>query len=156
MKRRVRSPRDRRGVRGRLADFLVTLAFVLRGGSEAKQGQFAAEVRLGSPFVIRPGKLPRGTEGGGCFEGNYLYPYRISSGVHAGDVWLCCVPIDELLRETFQCGGLQRPTFLGSAADQKVQTCSLVNPVSEEPEFIPVCIPAPLTAPPAAGRAQLP
>ena len=131
----------------------MTLASLLRGGSET-EGRFAAEVRLGGPLTIRPGSFASGAQAWqGCLEGDYVYPYRISSGVHAGDVWLCCVPIDELLREGFQCGGLQRPPIFGSAADQKVQTCLLVNPVSDEPEFCPACIPAPLTAPTHPRRA---
>jgi hypothetical protein len=142
-------PRQRRAVRERFAHFLMTLTSLLRGDS-GDERQFASEVRLGAPLTIRPGSFASGAQAWqGCLEGNYIYPYRISSGVHAGDVWLCCVPIDELLRETFQCGGLQRPSIFGSAADQKVQTCLLLNPVSAEPEFCPACIPAPLTAPTA-------
>jgi len=151
-----RPPRAKRGVRWRVADFFMMLAGILRGGSEPKQGQLAAEVRLGRPLTIRPGTFPAplgDPRSHACLQGNYIYPYRISSGVHAGEVWVCCVPINELLQATFQCGdpqSLQRPlSVFGSAADQKVQTCSLVNPLSSEREVIPVCVPAPLTAPTA-------
>jgi hypothetical protein len=81
----------------------------------------------------------------------------MSSGVNAGDAWLCCVPIDELLRDSFRCGGISLQIF-GSAADQKVRFCSLlVNkppeggradaPETKEVQYIPACIPSPVRAP---------
>lgn len=135
-------------LRARLADFFVTFASMLRGDTGAKRGRFAGEVRLGERLATTPGRFAAGAQAWqGCLDGNYFYPYRISSGRRAGDVWLCCVPIDELLRESFDCGGFSTFPYFGSAADQKVQTCSLVDPVSEEARFLPACIPAPLEAP---------
>jgi hypothetical protein len=104
------------------------------------------EFRAGKPIVIAP--AASGAQANqNCLNGTYIYRYQISSGVHAGDVWLCCIPINELLRDSFRCGGSLLPVHLGSSADQKVQTCSLLNPISTQVEYIPACIPAPLKAP---------
>jgi hypothetical protein len=147
--RRQLSAGDRRTIRGRLADFFVTVAAVLRGDTAAQARQFTNEVRLGESLATMPGQFPAGAVAWtGCLEGNYHHLYQISSGFRAGDVYLCCVPIDELLRQSFDCGSIfPRPWFFGSPADQKVQTCTLLDPVSEELRLIPACIPAPTEAP---------
>jgi hypothetical protein len=129
--------------------------------------QPARELNLGRGLAISPAPL---SEGGGarawegCLKGHYRHAYRMSSGVNAGAAYLCCVPIDELLRDSFSCGGIisggigiSMYTF-GSEADQKVRFCSLlVNkppergradaPETKDFQYIPACIPSPVRAP---------
>jgi hypothetical protein len=78
-----------------------------------------------------------------CLNSTYIYHYQISSGVNVGEVWLCCIPIDELLRDSFRCNGVDLPVRSGSGADQKVQTCRLLNPTSTGLQYTVACIPAP-------------
>ena len=122
----------------------LPVAFLV-SGCQTRQRVFQDEFRAGGPVTIAPaGSSAQVSQN--CLNGNYIYVYKVSDGVHAGDAWLCCIPINELLRVSFRCGGIQRPAHLGSAADQKVQTCSLINPTSPRVEYIPACIPAPLKA----------
>jgi hypothetical protein len=141
---RFGSGRD--ALKRRLAHILTTVASRLEGRAAAKGVQFAREVRLGKPLAMRPAST--GAQAWeGCLQGHYRHRYEISSGIYAGEVWLCCVPLDELLRDSFNCGGLQLPAVFGSEADQKVQACTLVDATSAEPRVVPACIRAPLTAP---------
>jgi hypothetical protein len=111
---------------------------------EPRIERYRKEVRFDRPLVIRPGAA--GAQAAeGCMNGSYLHRYTITSGINAGEVWLCCVPIAELLRDSFRCGGIM-PVYLGTPADAKVQTCSLVNATSPTGGYIPACIQAPYEA----------
>jgi hypothetical protein len=104
------------------------------------------QLDLGAPLLIRPKKLPTG--GGGsyhaCLRGQYSHQYRLDS-----EVWLCCVPINELLSSSFDCAA-GVATLLGGEY-MKVRYCLLEahpkGPTAREPEFVPVCVPAALKAP---------
>ncbi len=92
-------------------------------------------------------------------EGAYTHVYEMQSALYGSEVWLCCVPVDELLRESFWCaGGLEESEgtlivpsvlgHLGSADDLKIRYCMLYDATAEEQVLIPACIEAPLEAPP--------
>jgi hypothetical protein len=107
-----------------------------------KTAERARKVELGRPFEIRPMRVPRGdVMGHSCLRGTYIHQYRTS-----GEVWLCCIPVNEILSESFQCAGA-RLSLLGSSDYMKIRYCSLLHPTASEPTFIPVCIPAPVQAP---------
>ena len=108
------------------------------------------KVKFGRTVEVVPGSLSGSGHAQawqGCMEGRYFYDYRITAGVNAGDAWICCVPVNELLRDSFGCGMSANIASYGTANDRKVQTCLLLDAVSTTLRYIPACIPASLTAP---------
>ena len=107
-----------------------------------KASAYKDPVDLGHPIFIRPRKL----SGGGdvtnhpCLKGQYYHRFVLGS-----EVWLCCIPVNELLIESFKCAD-PIPGLDYSSAYMKVRFCNLQHPTSSEPQFCPVCIPAPLKA----------
>lgn len=86
-----------------------------------------------------------------CIRGSYIHVYDTDQGQYGQrEVWLCCVPVDEILSDSFDCGCSSFPTIsmaglLGGDSDYwKIRSCYLLHPTETEPTFIPVCIPAPL------------
>jgi hypothetical protein len=67
------------------------------------------------------------------------------------EVWLCCIPVAEILSESFRCADSPFPMLFGSSDYAKVRYCSLAHPTATEPTYIPLCIPAPLRAPALEG-----
>ena len=63
------------------------------------------------------------------------------------EVWLCCLPVEEILSHSFRCEDSLFPALFGDNDYTKIRYCSLAHPTSTEPRYIPVCIPAPLRAP---------
>jgi hypothetical protein len=111
-----------------------------------KTAESARNVQLGRPFEVRPMRVPRGDVTSHlCLRGSYIYQYR-TSGVTGAEVWLCCIPVNEILSESFQCAG-RFPLSLVSSDYMKIRYCSLLHPTAAETTFIPVCIPAPVRAP---------
>lgn len=104
---------------------------------------YVRAIDLGQPFSIRPKKLPTGGDVGShaCLKGRYDHQY-----VAGNEVWLCCIPIDELKSESFQCAQ-PIPALNYDSLYTKLRFCHVQNPTSAEPIFHPVCIPAPLKAP---------
>lgn len=146
-------------MRSLLALAISTLSMVLAPGcardsgpGAAKQSKvFAHRLELGQPFELiaapfRTGGFPSNER---CMEGSYIYRHETDSPLYGREVWLCCVPVEELLRETFQCAGeiLSPLFFLGDADDLKIRYCYLYDAQSTELRLIPACIPAPLEAP---------
>ena len=111
------------------------------------------EIQIGGTLTLaeRPFRVGGFPANQACVDGSYTHLYTISSGIRAGEVWLCCVPIAELLRDNFSCAdGATVPIgrFNGGTADDlKVQYCALYDPESTERAFTPACLPAPLQAP---------
>ena len=106
-----------------------------------------SEIQLDGPLEFRPRRVPRGDVGShACLSGSYTYPYQ-TAGITGREVWLCCIPVDEILRESFHCAGGTLPRPFGSPEYIKIRYCSLLHPTASEPTYIPVCIPAPLQAP---------
>ncbi len=109
---------------------------------------FVSEIQLDRPLEIRPRLISRGDLGSHpCLRGSYTYPYETVGTSGNREVWLCCIPVDEILKDSFHCAGSFFPQLFGSSNDQKIRHCSLLDPRDVEPTFIPVCIPAPLRAP---------
>ena len=83
-----------------------------------------------------------------CVRGDYTHVYETSQGL-SGDreVWLCCIPVDEILRDSFRCADSRFPALFGSSDYMRIRYCGLAHPTSREPRYIPICIPAPLQAP---------
>lgn len=81
-------------------------------------------------------------------RGEYSHVYETEHGWTGHEVWLCCVPVNELLRDSFHCSNAALLSALGDSlgdADYlKVRYCTLLHPTSPDPVAIPVCIPAPL------------
>jgi hypothetical protein len=106
-----------------------------------------SQIQLDRPLEFRPRRVLRGDVGShACLSGSYSYPYE-AAGITGREVWLCCIPVDEILRESFQCAGGTLPRPFGSPEYIKIRYCSLLHPTASEPTYIPVCIPAPLQAP---------
>ncbi len=80
-----------------------------------------------------------------CLNGSYYHVYETDSGLHGREAWLCCIPLDELFSESFDCDGSFLAPLLGIGDEDylKVRTCHLQHPTSLEEVFVPVCIPAP-------------
>lgn len=130
---------------------------------------YKREFRIGRPIELRPlvarEELPFKTSpfaaNENCMEGNYDYVYETESGMHGHEVWLCCVPIDELLEDYFHCADTGVDAFLSipllaypQVSDQdyiKVRYCRLIDATSTELIYMPACIPAPLEAPNTNG-----
>lgn len=120
-------------------------------GAVERPKVFAHRLELGQRFELiaapfRTGGFPSNER---CMEGSYIYRHETNSPQYGREVWLCCVPVEELLRESFQCAGeiLAPLFFLGDADLLKIRYCYLYDAQSTELRLIPACIPAPLEAP---------
>lgn len=114
---------------------------------KAPERHFASAVRLGRALEIPARRIPSGDVAGhACLRGEYTHRYE-TNGPFGREVWLCCVPTAEILRESFRCAGSFFPMLFGNADDQKIRHCSVLHPTATDPTFIPVCIQAPLQAP---------
>lgn len=112
-----------------------------------KTAERTKKVQLGRPLEFRPIRVPSGdVTDHPCLRGNYIHQYR-TSGMTGDEVWLCCIPVNEILSDSFQCAGARFSLSLVSSDYMKIRYCSLLSPTASEPTFIPVCIPAPVQAP---------
>jgi hypothetical protein len=111
-------------------------------------GARRSEIHLGRPFAFRPRQLPTGGDPAShaCIRGDYIYRYE-TSGLQGREVWLCCIPPEEILRESFHCADSLFPALFGNSDYTKIRYCSLLHPTASEVTYIPVCIPPPLQAP---------
>lgn len=120
------------------------------GYSSIKNIRYSRQVKLDHPILVKPHTLP--SAGGGdtsdhpCLRGEYSHIYE-ATGLHAGEVWLCCVPINDLLTDNFNCGDVLLIPGYGDEEYMKITSCHLLHPTSPTPVYVPVCISAPLTAP---------
>jgi hypothetical protein len=134
-----------------LAQTVVVSSCNLSDGQEGRpQKTHESEVSLGRTLALLPGRFPADGDPAdhACVRGDYTHVYETDQGL-SGDpeVWLCCLPVDEILRDSFRCADSFLLALFGDADDAKIRYCSLAHPTSREPEYIPVCIPAPLQAP---------
>ena len=92
---------------------------------------------------------PRGMGHVPCLEGSYFHRYEHQRGSRNEEVWLCCVPIEELLKDSFKCQEertiLPGNALIGGKDYQKVRSCYFMDPKSSKKKSIPACIPAPIT-----------
>lgn len=124
----------------------TALAFALAAGicpqpARAADADGPAQLQPLPGGIAKPGALGGVAQASpGCLAGNYLYGYRITAGMRTGDAWQCCVPTGALFRASFRCAGLQvpRPQY-GTANDQKVQFCQLLDAKSPTPHYVPAC-----------------
>ena len=115
---------------------------------------YTKELNLEKGFEFRPGNLPTGAPANHpCIRGSYIHIYDTDQGQYGQrEVFLCCVPVDEILSDSFNCGSSAFPSLsiasiLGGDSDYwKIRSCYLLHPTETEPTFIPVCIPAPVSA----------
>lgn len=115
-----------------------------------KHVSYKKSISLGNALAFRPRRLPSGgaTSSHACIRGDYNHVYETNGGYHGDEVWLCCVPVNEILRDSFHCASTLLPiTHLGGVDHMKIRYCTLLHPTNTEATYIPVCIPAPLTAP---------
>lgn len=117
---------------------------------------YTSEIKLAKTFEFRPRRLPTGGSPANhpCIRGDYTHVYDTDDGQYGQrEVWLCCVPVEAILNDSFNCGSSAFPVIsighlLGGSSDYwKIRSCALLHPTETEPTFIPVCIPAPLQAP---------
>jgi hypothetical protein len=108
------------------------------------------EVSLGRTLAFLPRRFPAAGDPAShaCIRGDYTHVDNTSQGL-GGDreVWLCCIPVDEILIDSFRCADSPSPALFGDTDDTKIRYCSLAHPTATEPRYIPVGIPAPLQAP---------
>jgi hypothetical protein len=105
---------------------------------------FKDKLEVGKTLEFRPRNLPKGAPTDhDCIKGNYYH--RVGFSGH--EVWLCCVAIEELARDSFQCADESIASLFADTLYMKVQFCSLLHPTSSEPRLIPICVPAPIVAP---------
>ena len=76
-------------------------------GTEKKDNIYQEKIRLEQPIEFRPKRFPIGGNPNDhdCIRGDYHHVYKTDTGMHGQEVWLCCVPVDEILSDSFQCGG---------------------------------------------------
>ena len=129
---------------------LVFISATMLGACVGKKRMYKDRLGLEKTIEFRPRRLP----GGGapnehpCIQGNYYHRYETENGMHGYEVWLCCVPVNEVLSDSFGCDGsfLALP-HIGNSDYMKIRYCALLHPTETELTYIPVCIPAPLVAP---------
>ena len=134
-----------------LAQTILVSSCNLSDGPKGRpQKTYKSEVSLGRTLAFLPGRFPADGDPAShaCVRGDYTHVYETSRGLSADpEVWLCCIPVDEILRDSFRCADSLLPALFGATDDTKIRYCSLADPTSTEPQHIPVCIPAPLQAP---------
>ena len=109
---------------------------------------FQDKIEVGRTLEFRPRRFPTGAPTDhACLRGNYTHRYESTAGFSGREVWLCCVPIEELAREAFQCADESIGRLFEDTLYMKVRFCSLLHPTSTDPTLIPVCVPAPVVAP---------
>src|SRR4029434_1407027 len=85
---------------------LLSLSLVL-ASCAARERAYRTDLKLGKPLEFRPRyPFPKGDVGSNaCLQGNYNHVYRTNDGQYGqSEVWLCCVPVAEILKESFPCG----------------------------------------------------
>ena len=88
-----------------------------------------SEIQLGGPLEFRPRRVPSGDVGShACLSGSYTYPYE-TAGITGREVWLCCIPVDEILSESRFSA--QAAFFRGPSAAPNTST-SLLQPVASD------------------------
>ena len=136
--------------RSGLAILCSALTVVSSCGVFNGERTYRTEVSLGRTLALTPRRLPANGDPAShaCVRGDYTHVYQTSQGM-SGDreVWLCCIPVEEILSNSFRCADSPFPALFGGTDDAKIRYCSLAHPTSTEPSYIPVCIPAPLQAP---------
>ena len=122
---------------------------MVREGTKSGEGiRYSTELKLEHPIEFRPRRFSSGDSSDHpCIRGDYYHVYDTDSGLHGREVWLCCVPIDEILSDSFDCAPSIYPPYLGDSDYTKIRYCVLEHPTATEPTYIPVCLPAPLEAP---------
>jgi hypothetical protein len=104
---------------------------------------FTSKLMLGRTLEFYPRRLATGApRDHDCIRGNYSHRYEAGN-----EVWLCCVPIEELERDSFRCASESVSSLFADTLYMKVRFCSLLHPTSADQTLIPVCVPAPLVAP---------
>jgi hypothetical protein len=142
----------------------LTLCFILLGCESGKRvtksrmtTTYVSKLELDHAIEFRPRQIPVGAATDHpCLRGDYTHVYETDNGIHGHEVWLCCVPINELLSDNFNCSDQLFLPIFGSEEYQKIRSCYLLHPTSSEIILIPVCIPAPLTAPQVDSLIQAP
>ncbi len=142
-----------RGLRAALPALCLCLALA---GCVERPPSYKTALALDKSFAFRPGRLAPSEDRTDhpCLRGNYNHVWETDDGRYGRrEVWLCCVPPDDIIDGSFDCGSSAFPTIsigtlLGGGSDYwKIRSCSLLHPTETEPTFVPVCIPAPEQAP---------
>lgn len=137
----------------------IAMGLVLSACDRGAERRYSRKVSLERTFEFRPDTLLSRSRGDAadhpCIRGDYHHVYETDSGWYGErEVWLCCVSIDEILSDSFQCGPSLILDLLATRDPNymKIRYCSLIHPTETEPTYIPVCIPAPLQAPETQDR----
>jgi hypothetical protein len=113
---------------------LLSLSLVL-GSCAVRQSVYKTNLNLEKPLEFRPRPPASGTTSHACLTGNYYHVYRTDNQYGNSEVWLCCAPVAEILKNSFNSGssgfislsqilgwgfGLQENSLLfSSASDSK-------------------------------------
>ena len=131
---------------------LIVWVLIIMSLSACAGRKYTKGITIDKPIEFRPKRLATGGDPADhpCIQGSYYHVYDTNQGMYGQrEVWLCCVPVNEILSDSFNCGGMTFPAskiFGGDADYWKIRSCHLLHPTETEPTFIPVCIPAPLQA----------
>lgn len=130
----------------------LLIFFTLNACTGAKR-VYMEKINIKKAIEFRPKHLATGGDvtDHPCLNGSYNHVYETDQGQYGQrEVWLCCVPVDQILSGSFDCGcsvyqSISIAGHLGGDPDYwKIRSCYLLHPTELEPTFIPVCIPAPL------------
>jgi hypothetical protein len=90
---------------------LLSLSLVL-ASCAAREPVYKTNLNLEKPFEFRPRRPPSGdTASHACLTGDYHHVYRTDNGQYGrSEVWLCCVPVAEILKDSFNCGSSAFPS----------------------------------------------
>jgi len=128
--------------------FGLSVIFGCRTGTKLNAEYVKKPIKLGEGLRIKPPpfKTSPFSSNEQCMNGNYIYVYETDSGLHGREVWLCCVPPEELLQDSFACAsGMLVLPYIGDEDYIKVRYCNVIDALSSEVVYIPVCIPAPIS-----------
>ena len=86
---------------------------------------YRTEVSLGRTLAFTPRRLPTNGDPAShaCVRGDYSHIYQTSQGM-SGDreVWLCCIPVEEILSDSFRCADSPFPALFGGTEYATIDT----------------------------------
>ena len=112
-----------------LAPAAVLSSCNLSDGQDGRpERTFKTEVSLGETLAFFPRRFPADGDPAShaCVRGDYTHVYETSQGL-GGDreVWLCCIPVDEILSDSFRCADSLFPALFGDTDYPRSDTAAL-------------------------------
>ncbi len=141
-----------------LAILLFMLCDLVGCSSPERLNNSSTMTKYKTSVIVQPGQIirfqekgpPRATRSGepsACLRGSYYHRFETTGEGRNREVLLCCVPVEELLKDSFPCS-TEIPMFaiynIQGHDYAKLRSCYLQHPTSPKTTFLPVCVPAPL------------